>query len=140
MIDYLPTLNALLNATSAVLLVTGRSFIKRGNRDAHKRCMIATFTVSCLFLLSYLSYHAIRGTTHFTGIGWWRDLYMAILGTHTVCAAAIVPLAILTLRRGLAGAFVRHKSIARWTFPVWLYVSVTGVIVYLMLYHLRPAG
>ena len=136
MVDFLPTLNAILNTTSAVLLVTGRSFIRSGNRSAHKKCMISTFAVSGLFLVSYLTYHTIHGTTRFPGEGWIRPVYFTILVSHTLCAAAIVPLAIITLRFGLRESFGKHVKIARWTYPVWLYVSVTGVIVYLMLYHL----
>ena len=138
MIDSLPTLNALLNSTSAILLVAGHRFIKKGKRDAHKKCMIGTFSVSILFLISYLTYHAYHGTTRFPGEGWIRPVYFTILGTHTVLAAAIVPLAIITLRRGLKNAIPAHKAIARWTYPIWLYVSVTGVVVYVMLYHLYP--
>jgi len=136
MIDFLPTLNALLNSTSAVLLLLGRRYIARGDRERHKRAMIGAFTVSVLFLVSYLTYHAVHLTTRFQGQGWIRPVYFIILGTHTVCAAAVVPLAILTLRRGLALSVEAHRRIARWTFPVWLYVSVTGVVVYLLLYHL----
>ena len=138
MIDFLPTLNALLNSTSAILLLTGYVFIKKGNRAAHKRCMIATFSVSILFLISYLTYHAYHGTTRFLGEGWIRPVYFTILGTHTILAALIVPLAIITLRRGLKDMIPQHKVIARWTLPIWLYVSVTGVVVYLMLYHIYP--
>ncbi|MBI1802844.1 MAG: DUF420 domain-containing protein [Ignavibacteriae bacterium] len=138
MIESLPTINALLNSTSAILLLTGYFFIRKGNREAHKRCMIGTFSVSILFLISYLTYHAYHGTTRFPGEGWIRPVYFTILGTHTILAAAIVPLAIITLRRGLKNAIPKHKAIARWTFPIWLYVSVTGVVVYFMLYHLYP--
>ncbi len=140
MIESLPGVNAILNSTSAILLLTGYFFIRRGNREAHKRCMIATFTVSVLFLISYITYHAYHGTTHFSGEGWVRPVYFTILGTHTILAALIVPLSIITLRRGLRNAIPRHKAIARWTLPIWLYVSVTGVVVYLMLYHFYPHG
>lgn len=98
--------------------------------------MISTFVVSCLFLVSYLTYHAIHGTTRFPGEGWLRPVYFTILITHTFCAAAIVPLAIITLRRGLRNAIDKHKQLARWTYPIWMYVSVTGVVIYLLLYHL----
>jgi putative membrane protein len=138
-IDFLPTLNAVLNSTAAVLLLLGRRFIARGNRGAHRRAMIGTFTVSVLFLISYLTYHSFHLTTHFQGQGWIRPVYFAILVTHTICAAAIVPLSVITLRRGLALSVEAHRRIARWTFPIWLYVSLTGVIVYLLLYHLYPA-
>ena len=136
MIENLPTLNAILNTTSAILLVTGRSFIKRGNRTAHKRCMIGTFSVSIVFLISNLTYHYYHGTTRFPGEGWIRPVYFSILVSHTILAAAIVPLAIITLRRGLSDRIPLHRKIARWTYPIWLYVSVTGVIVYLMLYRI----
>jgi putative membrane protein len=138
MIEYLPTLNAVLNTTSAVLLVTGYWFIRHGDREAHKRCMIATFAVSILFLTSYLTYHYQHGTTSFTGTGLIRPIYFIILGTHTVLAAAIVPLAIITLSRGLRNRIERHIPIARWTLPIWLYVSITGVVIYLLLYHAYP--
>lgn len=133
--EDLPTLNACLNTTSAVLLVIGRIAISRGNRGLHKRLMIGAVSVSILFLISYLTYHAMHGSTPFTGQGTVRTVYFAILLSHTVLAAAIVPMVIITLRRGLAAKFALHAAIARWTFPVWLYVSVTGVLVYLMLYR-----
>ena len=135
MIEQLPTLNAILNSTSAILLITGRIFIGRGNRDAHKRCMIGAFSVSILFLISYLTYHYFHGSTAFMGQGWIRPMYFTILISHTILATVIVPLVIITLRRGLASKFTLHAKIARWTFPLWLYVSITGVMVYLMLYH-----
>jgi uncharacterized membrane protein YozB (DUF420 family) len=135
MIDLLPTINACLNATSAILLLSGRLAIARGDRAAHKRFMISTMAVSVAFLVSYLTYHALRGSTPFTGTGAVRTLYFAILVSHSILAAAVVPMAIITLRRGLAAKYPLHRAIARWTFPVWLYVSVTGVVVYLMLYH-----
>lgn len=140
MIDSLPTVNAVLNSTSAVLLVIGHGFMKRGRIDAHRRCMVSAFSVSTLFLVSYLTYHAYHGTTRFAGEGWIRPVYFTILLTHTILATATVPLALITLRRGLKDAIDRHKAIARWAYPVWLYVSVTGVVVYVMLYHLHPAG
>ena len=139
MLAFLPTLNALLNSTSAVLLVVEHRYIKRGNKAAHKKCMIATFVVSILFLISYLTYHYYHGTTKFLGEGWIRPVYFTILTSHTILAAAIVPLAIITLRRGLKDQIEKHIPIAKWTYPIWLYVSVTGVIVYLMLYHLYPS-
>ena len=101
--------------------------------------MIAAFAVSALFLISYLTYHAYHGTTKFLGEGWIRPVYFTILTSHTILAAAIVPLAIITLRRGLRDEIDKHVKLARWTYPIWLYVSVTGVIVYLMLYHLYPS-
>lgn len=131
----LPALNAVLNATAAVLLVCAYILIRRGRREAHKRVMLAAFTVSTLFLISYLTYHAQVGSVRYPHPGAIRTVYLIILFTHTVLAAAVPVLAIVTLRRGLAGNFVRHKAIARWTLPIWLYVSVTGVVVYLMLYQ-----
>ena len=140
MMDFLPTLNAMLNSTSAILLVVGHRNIIRGNTQAHKRCMIGAVTTSVVFLISYLTYHAIHGTTVFQGQGWIRPVYFTILTSHTILAAGIVPLVIITLRRGLRERFELHKKIARWTYPLWLYVSVTGVVIYLLLYHLYPHG
>lgn len=131
----LPTVNACLNFTAAVLLLVGHRFMKQGNIDLHRRCMIGVFAVSTLFLISYLTYHYQYGSRPFQGAGWTRPVYFSILFSHTVLAAAIVPLAIVTLRRGLKGMIEKHKAIARWTYPIWLYVSVTGVLIYLMLYH-----
>ena len=131
----LPALNATLNAVSAVLLVVAYRFIRRGERIAHKRTMLAAFTVSCLFLISYLVYHWQVGSVRYPGSGVGRIVYLSILATHTVLAAAVPVLAIITLRRGLKGRFEKHKKIAKWTLPIWLYVNVTGVVVYLMLYR-----
>jgi protein SCO1/2/putative membrane protein len=131
----LPPLNAFLNGTAAVLLVTAFILIRQGKRDAHKKVMLAAFTTSVLFLTSYLIYHFQVGVTRYPHTGPIRTFYYTLLFTHT-CLAALVPfLAIITLRRGLKGQFIRHKKIARWTLPIWLYVSVTGVVVYLMLYQ-----
>src|SRR5215470_14351556 len=135
---FLPTLNACLNATSALLLILGFYFIRHRNIAAHRACMATAFGVSVVFLISYLTYHATAGTTHFTGQGVVRFVYFTILITHTVLAALIPVLAIITLRRALRGQYHKHRRLARWTLPAWLYVSVTGVIVYLMLYHLYP--
>jgi uncharacterized membrane protein YozB (DUF420 family) len=135
-VAQLPALNAVLNGTAAVLLVTAYVLIRQGRRDAHKRVMIAAFTVSTLFLISYLAYHFLAGVIYFTKTGWVRTLYLTILATHTALAAAVPVLAIITLRRGLKGWFARHRKLARWTLPIWLYVSVTGVVVYLMLYQM----
>ncbi len=132
-------LNATLNASSAVLLSTGYWMIRRGHVLVHKTCMLLSFGCSTLFLISYLVYHARVGSVHFQGQGWVRPLYFALLGTHTVLAVAIVPLALVTLSRALREQFDRHKRIARWTLPLWLYVSVTGVVIYFMLYHLYGA-
>lgn len=138
-LSYLPHVNALLNATSGVLLVVGFWFIMRRKIRAHLACMTGALAVSVLFLISYLVYHFNHGSTRFTGQGFVRPVYFVILITHTVLAAVIVPLIILTVRRAWRGEFGRHMRIARWTFPLWLYVSVTGVIVYLMLYRLYPS-
>jgi uncharacterized membrane protein YozB (DUF420 family) len=133
-IDDLPTLNATLNGLSAVLLLSGYWFIKHGNRVAHQRSMIGALFVSALFLTSYVIYHLNAGSRPFTGQGAIRWLYFAILITHVVLAATIVPLALVTASHGLRARVDRHVRIARWTFPIWLYVSVTGVIIYVMLY------
>jgi uncharacterized membrane protein YozB (DUF420 family) len=132
----LPTVDAALNAASAALLTLGFIFIRRGNVRAHKACMLSAVAMSTLFLACYLTYHYFHGTTRFTGQGVVRPLYFAILISHTVLAAAIVPLVVTTLYRALRGRFELHRRIARWTLPAWLYVSVTGVVVYWMLYHL----
>ena len=136
MIAILPSINAFLNASAAVLLVLGYLAVRSGRKQAHRRAMTAAFAVSCLFLICYLVYHAQVGSVRFPHTGALRALYLSILGTHTVLAAAVPVLAIVTLRRALAGRYDAHRRIARWTLPIWLYVSVTGVIVYLMLYHL----
>jgi uncharacterized membrane protein YozB (DUF420 family) len=132
----LPALNATLNATSAVLLTIGWVLIRRGRWRQHRAFMIAAFCTSVLFLISYLTYHAHIGSKHFTGQGGVRVVYFTILLTHTVLAAAIVPLVLITLSRGLSARFDRHRAIARWTLPLWWYVSVTGVVVYVMLYQM----
>lgn len=135
MIDLLPGINACLNALSAVLLLVGYRFIRNGRREAHRKTMLAAFGVSVLFLVFYLVYHAARGAVYYQGTGLIRTAYLTILATHTALAAAVPVLAIITLRRGLKGMNEKHRRIARWTLPIWLYVSVTGVIVYWMLYH-----
>lgn len=133
----LPTVNATLNATSMVLLITGFVFIRRKRIGAHKACMLSAAFVSLLFLISYITYHAQAGRTHFEGEGWIRIVYFAILIPHSILAAvAVLPLAVVTVSFALSGRFEKHRRIARWTLPIWLYVSVTGVLVYLMLYHL----
>lgn len=134
-ISDLPALNATLNGLSAVCLVSGFALIKRGERLMHQRCMIAALVLSSLFLVSYVVYHANAGSRPFPGQGIIRPIYFAILITHVVLAATIVPLALITATRGLRSQFDRHVRIARWTFPIWLYVSVTGVVIYLMLYQ-----
>jgi uncharacterized membrane protein YozB (DUF420 family) len=137
-ISFLPAVNAALNATSALLLAIGYLCIRRKKITAHKICMLSAFGTSTLFLISYLTYHYHVGSIRFAGRGGIRILYFAILTSHTILAAAIVPLVLVTLSRALKGRFDRHVRIARWTLPIWLYVSVTGVIVYWMLYHLYP--
>ena len=132
----LPTLNAILNALSAILLVGGYVSIRRRKIETHKRFMLAAFSTSCLFLISYLTYHFQIGSKPFEGQGLIRPVYFSILISHVILAAAIVPLVIMTLRRAWKGSFERHAHIARRTLPIWLYVSVTGVVVYWMLYRL----
>jgi uncharacterized membrane protein YozB (DUF420 family) len=132
----LPALNAILNGTSAVLLMSGYLLIRRGRVDLHRRCMIAALVTSALFLTSYVVYHANTGSRPFPGQGVVRGVYFAILITHVVLAAVIVPLALTTASRGLRGQYERHVRIARWTLPIWMYVSVTGVVIYLMLYQM----
>lgn len=132
----LPALNAVLNGTAAVFLTTGYVMIRQGRRVLHKRCMLAALVTSSAFLTSYVIYHAHAGSRPFTGQGAIRVVYFAILLTHVVLAVTILPLALVTTARGLRSQFDRHKKIARWTLPVWLYVSVTGVVIYLMLYRL----
>lgn len=134
-LSQLPTLNAALNSLSAVFLLAGYLFIKARNRNAHRACMLAAFACSTLFLISYLVYHYQVGSVPFKGQGWVRPLYFTILLTHTILAVTVVPLALITLRRALKERFDAHRKIARWTFPIWLYVSVTGVVVYAMLYR-----
>ena len=131
----LPALNATLNAIAAILLVTGYVMIRRGARTLHKRCMLGALTASALFLTSYVIYHANTGSRPFGGEGAVRVVYFAILITHVVLAATILPLALVTTARALRSRFDRHVRIARWTLPIWLYVSVTGVVIYLMLYQ-----
>jgi uncharacterized membrane protein YozB (DUF420 family) len=132
----LPALNATLNATSGVLLLIGYAFIRRGQIRRHRAVMIAACIVSALFLTSYVIYHANIGSKPFGGRGPIRVVYFTILITHVLLAATVLPLALITLNRGLRGRFDRHVAVARWTFPIWLYVSVTGVIVYFMLYRM----
>ena len=139
-LTQLPTLNAALNALSAVFLVAGYCFIKAKNRDAHRRCMLGAFTSSTLFLVSYLIYHFQVGSVPFRGHGPIRIMYFAILLSHTILATIIVPLSLITLSRAIRAKFDAHRRIARWTLPIWLYVSVTGVVVYWMLYWLAPAA
>ena len=131
----LPAVDATLNGTAAVLLIWAWLLIRRKRVDAHRRVMITAFCVSVVFLICYLTYHFQVGTTHYPKTGAIRVAYFSILGTHTVLAGAVPVLAIITLRRGLIRDYRRHRAIARWTLPIWLYVSITGVVVYMMLYH-----
>jgi uncharacterized membrane protein YozB (DUF420 family) len=130
-----PIINASLNGASAVLLLTAHSMIKRGRMAAHRTLMLTAVATSSLFLASYLYYHAHVGSVPFQGQGWSRPVYFTILISHTILAAAIVPLVIITLIRALRESFDRHRAIARWTYPLWLYVSITGVVIYFMLYQ-----
>lgn len=132
----LPLLNASLNGIATVLLIAGYVLIRRGRREAHRKVMLAAFATSVLFLVSYVIYHANAGSRPFTGQGPIRAVYFTILITHIILAAAVPPLAALTLWRGYAGRFAGHVRIARWTLPIWLYVSVTGIAVYWMLYQM----
>ncbi len=134
-----PKINATLNGASTILLLIGYAFIRRGRVAAHRAVMITALISSTLFLTSYVYYHAHVGSVRFQGQGWSRPVYFTILISHVSLAVAIVPLVIITLSRALRERFDRHKAIARWTYPLWLYVSVTGVIVYFMLYHLFTA-
>lgn len=131
----LPALNATLNGLAGLLLLVGFVLIRSGNRQAHRAAMLGAFTMSSLFLVSYVIYHAQVGSVPFPRQGFVRPVYFTILITHVVLAAAVLPLSIVTLTRGLGGRFRQHAAIARWTFPVWLYVSVTGVLVYVLLYQ-----
>ena len=137
-LSQLPTLNALLNGTSAILIIIGYYFIRRRAINRHRACMIAAFATSTLFLISYLIYHYHHPTTLFQGQGWVRPVYYSILFSHLILAIVIVPLVLITFKRGLSDRRSAHTRIAKWTLPLWLYVSVTGVVVYLMLYQLYP--
>ena len=135
-ISDLPTLNAILNGTAAFFLAAGYLQIRRGRTETHKRCMLAALTTSALFLISYVVYHSYAGSRPFPGTGYMRVVYFSILVTHVVLAAVILPLALTTATRGLRAQYERHVRIARWTLPIWMYVSVTGVVIYWMLYRL----
>lgn len=137
-ISYLPHLNAILNSTSAVFLIAGYVCIRLGLVQAHRNCQLTAVVTSTVFLISYLTYHYYHGDTKFLGQGIVRPFYFAVLISHVILAIVIVPLVLVTLYRALRFDFIRHRRIARWTLPLWLYVSVTGVIVYLMLYHFYP--
>jgi uncharacterized membrane protein YozB (DUF420 family) len=143
-INSLPTLNAILNATSGILIVAGFIMIRNKRVSAHRACMISAVVTSTLFLISYITYHSYHyyhgvGVTRFVGTGASRPIYFTILTTHTFLAVVTVPLVLVTLSRAIKNQFARHMRIAKWTFPIWLYVSVTGVVVYLMLYHIYPS-
>jgi len=131
----LPAVNATLNATSGILLLAGYLLIRARRIEQHRKCMIAAFVASSLFLVSYVIYHAQVGSVRFTRQGIVRPIYFTILITHVTLAAVVLPLAIVTLSRGLKARYARHRAIARWTFPIWMYVSVTGVLVYVLLYQ-----
>lgn len=131
----LPRINAGLNGASAILLSAGYLFIRRGHVRRHRACMLTAFSLSALFLVCYVIYHAVAGSARFAGPAAARPIYFAILFSHIVLAALVLPLALTTLSRAWRGMFVRHRRLARWTLPLWLYVSVSGVVVYLMLYH-----
>ena len=139
MIHFLPLVDATLNAASAVLLVCGFYFIRQKNIPAHRACMLSAFATSILFLICYLTYHYFHGVTRFPGHGFVRTFYLTLLGSHTILAVVIVPLVLTTLYRALRRRFDRHRRIAVWTLPLWLYVSVTGVVVYWMLYHFKTS-
>jgi len=143
-IHDLPAVNATLNGLSGIFLAAGFVFIKRGNKTAHRNCMISAFVTSIVFLTCYLIYHGYRawvlhiGPTRFLQPEWFKPIYLAILGTHTILAIAIVPMILITLWRAKKERFESHKKIARWTWPLWMYVSVTGVVVYWLLYIRFP--
>lgn len=137
MIESLPAVNAALNAVAAVLLACGWICIRRRCIAAHKTCMIGAFITSCLFLACYLVYHALHGSRPFPGTGGWRVAYFAVLVPHIILAIGMLPFIFIAMARALGGQFDRHVAVARWTLPVWLYVSVTGVAVYVMLYQIR---
>ena len=137
-VSDLPAVNASLNALSTVLLISGYILIRLRKQNAHRNCMVAAFVTSTLFLMSYLYYHAHAKTTHFVDPAWFRPIYLTILLTHTVLAVVIVPMVFITFARALKQQFDRHKAIARWTWPIWMYVSITGVVIYLILYQIFP--
>ena len=135
----LPVVNACLNGLSAILLTTGYFFIRRRKKTAHRNCMVSAFVTSAIFLACYLTYHfTVKTVTHFEKPAWFRPIYLTILITHTILAVVIVPLVLTSLTLGLRGRFEKHKRISRWTWPLWMYVSVTGVVIYLLLYQIFP--
>lgn len=139
-LSMFPAIDATLNGTAALLLATGYVFIRRRNVPAHRACMLAAFAVSTLFLGCYLYYHFNVGRTTFSGQGWIRPVYFAILLSHTILAVTVVPLVLVTLVHALRGRLSKHVRIARWTLPIWFYVSVTGVLIYWLLYHAYAPG
>ena len=140
-VEFFPPLNASLNALSGVFLLIGYVLIRRKRIQLHKRFMLAACTSSVLFLICYVTYHTIRGgvVTKFAGTGFWRTFYLTMLTSHTILAVVILPLAILSVYNGLKMRVPQHRRVARWTFPLWMYVSVTGVLVYFFLYHWFPS-
>ncbi len=134
----LPAVNACLNGLSAVFLTLGYVFIRQGKREAHRNCMISAFVTSAVFLVCYLVYHFYAGRTVFKDPAWFRPIYLILLLTHTVLAVVIVPLILMTFHRAIKARYELHKKIARWTWPLWMYVSVTGVVIYLLLYQIYP--
>ena len=139
-LSMFPAINATLNGTAALLLATGYVFIRRRNVPAHRACMLAALAVSTLFLGCYLYYHFHVGRTSFSGQGWIRPVYFAVLFSHTVLAVTVVPLALVTLVHAFRGRLPKHVRVARWTLPIWFYVSVTGVLIYWLLYHAYAPG
>ena len=137
-VSDLPAVNACLNSASAILLLAGYGYIRKKNQNAHRNCMIGALCTSTLFLACYLYYHAHAGRTTFRDPSWFRPFYLVLLLTHTVLAVAILPLIVMTVVRALRERFDRHRKIARWTWPLWMYVSVTGVLIYLLLYQVFP--
>ena len=137
-VSDLPALNAFLNGSSTVFLSFGYYFIRNKRITAHRNCMVSAFVTSTLFLISYLTYHALAGGTLFKDPAWFRPIYLTILSTHIFLAMIIIPLVLVTIRRAATGQIERHKKIARWTWPIWMYVSVTGVLIYFLLYQIFP--
>jgi len=138
-ISDLPAVNACLNGLSAIFLTAGYVFIRRKNQAAHRNCMVSAFVTSALFLACYLTYHlSVQVVTRFKEPAWFRPIYLTVLITHTILAVAVVPLVLMTLHRAVKQRFELHKKIARWTWPIWMYVSLTGVLIYLWLYQIFP--
>lgn len=137
-INDLPAVNATLNGISTILLTIGFLQIRRGNQNAHRNCMVAALVTSTLFLICYVIYHKYAGHTRFMEPPWFRPIYLFILATHVPLAAIQVPLILITFTHAVRGKFETHKRFARWTFPIWMYVSVTGVLIYFLLYHIFP--